>query len=292
MEGRRQLHTASTRPGVRVYSVEELCYFLKENAYLLDETIFTRGLSDWLYKECGLPDLGQKLNMLQKNKEKPEAFVTAIFEYTGYFRQEEIQETERLVRVSADVSLVEKQKARADYFLESRRYVLAMQEYRNLLQDGDALAPDFSGKIYHNLGTAQAKLFLFEKAAASFEQAYRLTGDPESLFQYLAAMRLHLKEPEYLNFLTEHAEYYEASLELEKRVVARKEAWVDSRNQSMVAEIKGGFFLGRGGGLPGIDAAGNRKAGGGVPRLCGAVTRFHVPLLSSLLCPSPAAVRV
>ena len=96
---------------VRVYSVEELCYFLKENAYLLDETIFTRGLSDWLYKECGLPDLGQKLNMLQKNKEKPEAFVTAIFEYTGYFRQEEIQETERLVRVSADVSLVEKQKA-------------------------------------------------------------------------------------------------------------------------------------------------------------------------------------
>ena len=229
---------------VRVYSVEELCYFLKENAYLLDETIFTRGLSDWLYKECGLPDLGQKLNMLQKNKEKPEAFVTAIFEYTGYFRQEEIQETERLVRVSADVSLVEKQKARADYFLESRRYVLAMQEYRNLLQDGDALAPDFSGKIYHNLGTAQAKLFLFEKAAASFEQAYRLTGDPESLFQYLAAMRLHLKEPEYLNFLTEHAEYYEASLELEKRVVARKEAWVDSRNQSMVAEIKGAFFSG------------------------------------------------
>ena len=122
--------------------------------------------------------------------------------------------------------------------------MLAMQEYRNLLQDGDALAPDFSGKIYHNLGTAQAKLFLFEKAAASFEQAYRLTGDPESLFQYLAAMRLHLKEPEYLNFLTEHAEYYEASLELEKRVVARKEAWVDSRNQSMVAEIKGAFFSG------------------------------------------------
>lgn len=229
---------------IRVYSVEELCYFLKENAYLLDETIFTRGLSDWLYKECGLPELGQKLNMLLKNKEKPEAFVTAIFEYTGYFRQEEIQETKRLVRVSADVSLVEKQKARADYFLESRRYVLAMQEYRNLLRDGEALAPDFSGKLYHNLGTAQARLFLFEKAAASFEQAYRLTGDQESLFQYLAAMRLHLKEPEYLNFLTEHTEYYEASLELEKRVVARKEAWVDSRNQSMVAEIKGAFFSG------------------------------------------------
>ena len=73
-----------------------------------------------------------------------------------------------------------------------------------------------------NMGCAQAKLFLFEKAAVSFEQASRLGGDPDSLLSYLAAMRLHLKEQEYLNFLTEHPEYYETSLELEKLVVERK----------------------------------------------------------------------
>ncbi len=56
-------------PGPRLFR-RGIMLFSKENAYLLDETIFTRGLSDWLYKECGLPDLGQKLNMLQKNKEK------------------------------------------------------------------------------------------------------------------------------------------------------------------------------------------------------------------------------
>ena len=56
---------------VRVFSIEELCFFLRENAYLLDENIFTRGLFDWIGKECALPDLGQKLNMLLKNKEKP-----------------------------------------------------------------------------------------------------------------------------------------------------------------------------------------------------------------------------
>ena len=47
-----------------------------------------------------------------------------------------------------------------------------------------------------------------------------------------------------MNFLTDHAEYYDASLELEKRVVARKEAWTNSRNQSVVSEIKGAFFSG------------------------------------------------
>ena len=82
---------------VRVFSIEELCFFLRENAYLLDENIFTRGLFDWIGKECALPDLGQKLNMLLKNKEKPESFVTVIFEYTGYFDDREIRETQHLV---------------------------------------------------------------------------------------------------------------------------------------------------------------------------------------------------
>ena len=229
---------------VRVFSIEELYFFLRENAYLLDKNIFTRGLFDWIGKECALPDLGQKLNMLLKNKEKPESFVTVIFEYTGYFDDREIRETQHLVEVSADVTLSEKQKARADYFLESRRYVLALQEYQKLLHDGEGLSPVFLGKVYHNMGCAQAKLFLFEKAAVSFEQASRLGGDPASLLSYLAAMRLHLKEQEYLNFLTEHPEYYEASLELEKLVVERKEGWTASRNESVVAEIKSAFFSG------------------------------------------------
>lgn len=61
------------------------------------------------------------------------------------------------------MTLSEKQKARADYFLESRRYVLALQEYQKLLHDGEGLSPVFLGKVYHNMGCAQAKLFLFEK---------------------------------------------------------------------------------------------------------------------------------
>ena len=31
----------------RVFCVEELCYFLKENAWLLDEAVLGKGLADW-----------------------------------------------------------------------------------------------------------------------------------------------------------------------------------------------------------------------------------------------------
>lgn len=229
---------------VRVFCMEELCYFLKENAYLLDESMFSIELAEWVGSQCGLKELEQRLRLMIKNKEKPESFVKLILEFTGYYDPVKIRETQRMVSASADVTLAEKRKARADYFLESKRYVLALQEYRNILADEEGLIPSFQGRLLHNMGVAQARMFLFEQAAASFGQAYRLTGEEECLLMYLSAQRFLLKEPDYLNFLTEHPEYYEASLRLEERMVARRAAWTDSRNESEIASMKSAFFAG------------------------------------------------
>ena len=228
----------------RVFCLEELCFFLKENAGLVDESCFTRELADWIGEQCGLPELAVRLRALMKGKEKPEVIVPQILEYAGCFSEKEIQETGQLIRLSADVSLPEKRKARADYFLENRRYAMAIQEYRRILDEEEKRIPSFDGKLYHNLGVAQAGLFLFEKAADSFETAYRLGGQQESLLAFLAAKRMRLSEQEYLAFLTEHGEYYEASLKLEKRVTARKEAWTGRRNNSRIASIRSAFFAG------------------------------------------------
>lgn len=45
------------RAYVNVYSVEELCYCLIRNAYLVDEEIMDENLPDWLERECGLKNL-------------------------------------------------------------------------------------------------------------------------------------------------------------------------------------------------------------------------------------------
>ena len=41
----------------RVYCMEELCYCLKENAFLLDRTLMNDELLGWIRTRCGLPDL-------------------------------------------------------------------------------------------------------------------------------------------------------------------------------------------------------------------------------------------
>ena len=228
----------------RVFCLEELLFFLKENAGLVDASFFTRELADWIGEQCGLPELAVRLRALLKGKEKPEVIVPQLLEYAGSFSEREIQETGELIRLSADVSLPEKRKARADYFLENRRYAMAIQEYRRILAEEEKRIPSFDGMLYHNLGVAQACLFQFEKAAESFETAYRLSGQQESLIAFLAAKRMRLSEQEYLAFLTEHGEYYEASLKLEERMTARKKAWTDARNSSRIASIRSAFFAG------------------------------------------------
>ena len=47
------------RAYVNVYSVEELCYCLIRNAYLVDEEIMDENLPDWLERECGRRNSGR-----------------------------------------------------------------------------------------------------------------------------------------------------------------------------------------------------------------------------------------
>ena len=44
-----------------IYSIEELCYYLYHNLYLIDSTIINEGLCKWLEEELGLTRLAAKL---------------------------------------------------------------------------------------------------------------------------------------------------------------------------------------------------------------------------------------
>ena len=53
-------------PGLEmsVYSMEELCYCFRENAFLLDGSLCDERLADWVEKECGLPQVAEEIRNL------------------------------------------------------------------------------------------------------------------------------------------------------------------------------------------------------------------------------------
>ena len=69
------------KTGICVYTVEELCYCIKEHTFLMDEDTVCTELTDWLHRECGLAELAGILRGLLKKKVSDTDFLTAILEY-------------------------------------------------------------------------------------------------------------------------------------------------------------------------------------------------------------------
>lgn len=213
------------RARAHVWNIEELCYFVRENAWLLEPALLGKELTDWVAKQCGLPDLSRMLLAASQEEKPVMGFVKVLFQYTGYCSMQEADQVEKILKLNESANILERTKARGDYFLESKKFVLALYEYDELLRQLKGMDPAFLGKVYHNSGVAQAQLFLFDRAAASFEQAWKLTKSEASARQFLAAKRLELGEQEYVAFLAEHPDLYNASLGLEEQVQRCNEKW-------------------------------------------------------------------
>lgn len=225
--------------GMNIYSVEELCYFFAENAFLLDDGIVNKQLVEWLSKQCDLEELAEFLYPLCKNKESVEAFVRTIVEYTGYFTEDVGETVINAVRDCSGRSVGERKKNRADYYLENGKYELAIKEYELLLKEREECKETvFEGGIYHGMGVAFAKMFLFEQADYYLEKAYELLEEEQIAFRMLAAKRLYKSEQEYICYVAEHPELFQVSQCLEERLSESEKMWLVSEKKKQIDDLK------------------------------------------------------
>ncbi|MDE7260061.1 MAG: hypothetical protein K2N77_12610, partial [Lachnospiraceae bacterium] len=146
------------------------------------------------------------------------AFAGTILEYVGLYPAEVIEQTEQTIRSNEGLNPYERGKAKADHMLQSRKFFMALRQYHSLLAQIPETDRKLRGSIYHNMGVACAKMFMFRQAAEWFLQAYEADRDSESLESYLAAMRMRCEDKEYITYIAEHPEYHDASLRVERKM--------------------------------------------------------------------------
>ena len=222
-------------PGLdmNVYCMEELCYCMKENAFLLDLSLMNDGLLHWIDQECGLKDLTRALYPLVHRQGSLSAFVGTVLDYTGMYSKAETNEVEQALKQGAGLSRIEKRKSQVDYLVKKKKYLAAIREYDNLtakwqeLVDKGEPIPAVSclSSILHNKGVALAGLMLYDKAAECFLAAYETDQDPDCYRDYLAAKRMTLTEEEYVAFAAERADNYDHTLALEKDLEQLMDEW-------------------------------------------------------------------
>ena len=75
-----------------IYSLEELCFYLYNNACLIDETLMNERLLDWLRDELGLKKLYRQLYEQLEKKDGAGFFILPIFREAGYLTNTQMRE--------------------------------------------------------------------------------------------------------------------------------------------------------------------------------------------------------
>lgn len=223
---------------VNVYCVEELCYLLASNPFMIDTDIMDKKLAEWLDKECGLVELSHQLLTLFRRGSQPGIFAGTILDYVNYCSRQDKERIDEVLQNNVGLSQYERQKKQGDFLIRNGRYQLAMAEYDRLLLQ----LPQTEGKlrplVYHNMGVACCRLFQFENGARYFRKAYELSGNRESGLCFLLAVRQQLGEGEYISFIAANEQYYELSLQAEKLMEGAKGKFEAGREMRMLSALR------------------------------------------------------
>ncbi len=175
---------------INVYSLEELSYFLYHHTYQIPQDFMSVELCHWIGKELHIPELEQQLLEMLKENVPLHIFVGHLLSGTDYLTAGEIRETLTKIQNFENKSDAECRKIFADQLMDQKAYIQAISVYDSILnQDNVRNQPQlFMGDIWHNMGTAYARLFLFPQAADCFEMAYQRNRRDDSLNALLLAL--------------------------------------------------------------------------------------------------------
>lgn len=223
---------------VNLYSVEELCYCLMQDAYIIDQDIMSEKLVDWLKNECGLTELAASLTTVIRQKGSASAFVELILEYCSFYEQERINEVLEVIKDNANLSQYEKSKAKADYFLDHKKYQVAIAKYLELVEQIPDSEKKVLAAIYFNLGNCYAGLFQFKMAAGAYRQSFQLNNDEDAIMRYLLSIRMYTTQAEYLDFALAHPELSEYAEKVEQMVGRSTGAFETTEQYRMLFTLK------------------------------------------------------
>ena len=193
----------------RIYTIEELCYYLCNHLYLIDHTIMNQQLCEWLRDELDLAELGETLkNQLQQNVSK-EQFVMTILTASAIYSAGELNQMQDILKRFKNQKPVERQKFKADNLLQGNSVKAAIAIYQSILREekDDSMDGKFYGRVYGCLGAAYGRLFLYKEAAKMYEAAYQICEEESMLQAYLYACKKYMTNVEYNDLLQKSAVY-------------------------------------------------------------------------------------
>jgi tetratricopeptide (TPR) repeat protein len=219
--------------GHRIFSIEELCYYIYNNIYSIDETLFTDSLTDWIKTELDLALRAEKLEMSLKQGADYKTLLTIVLCSSDYYTEQEIKKLLITVDEIRAMPSVKRWFMKANSFLMRGQYAEAAAQYDRLLISEEAvdLDPKDYGDVLHNLAIASLHIYEPERALELFSHAYERNHKDETLRQYLYTLWLVKGKEEF----EERAAEYQLDEEFREEIMLLMEQL--SRDAGMCKEM-------------------------------------------------------
>ena len=229
-----------TRIHCRIFTMEELCYYLCNNLYLIDYTIMNEQICNWLEEEIGMKDLADQLRDVLRLRGSVEKFVLTILKASRIYRDPEMIRIQNVLEHLKNQKDIERQKYKGDNLLESGEIEEAILVYQEILnrEKDESVDEKFYGKIYAGLGAAYGRLFLYQESARMYDRAYQICEDPQLLKPYLYASYKYMSLEEYHILLTKHEEYLEVNAQMRQEMDDIRKNLLVEPNQQLVEKWK------------------------------------------------------
>ncbi len=223
-----------------IYTLEELCYFLSHNLYLIDYTIMNEQLCDWLSKELELDELTKRLKELMEQHAGVEQFVMHILSYASIYTTAELAKLQQVLEKLKNQKAVEKKKMKADNLLENGAVAQAIRIYKSILSEepDESVEKKFYGYVYANLGAAYGRMFLYKEAAKMYLAAFQICEQTFMLKAYLYACRNYMPAEEYQNLLMKSEVHLKLDGETVMEIQDVKEQYQSGSNEELLEQWK------------------------------------------------------
>lgn len=241
--------------GIRLYTAEELCYYIYNNIYLISSDFINDRLVEFL-KDVSEEALAARIKELIEKKAGLAEMVVVILKTIDFYSVAQIEQIREILNTLGTQNVCERLKSRGDSFLFNDCYFNAIKCYTSIVKDykGAELSGAQYAKVYHNMGVAYARMFLYDEAAENFKAAYKVGQYEDSKNCYLAAVKLSNKdkgpenddasEEEYvvnreIETLMDNARYSEEYRKLENVSSLKEDGKVSEYNQELNRILSG-----------------------------------------------------
>ena len=232
----------------KIYTIEELCYYICNNLYLIDHTLMNKRLCNWLERELELVELSASLREELHRNCSEEQFVLTLLQGANLYALSEINKIQSVMDKLKTQSRVEKLKYKADTLLSGGECQTAVLVYQSILHSerDDSVKKEFYGKVYGCLGSAYGRQFLYKEASESYRKAYEICKESHMLKAYLYCCQKAYPEVEYVKMLSGNPMYLSMDAVLKAEKENQRDAFIPKLDENQLEIWKMEYRRGEG----------------------------------------------